>query len=306
MPGGTPCRSEDAMSFLVSGAGFIGNFVLDWLAADGEPVVSLDALTCAGNLHNLDAIKSGARHVFVRRDIGDRALLEAARTYWSAIPAADKTAFRFHHASTDEVSCWLAPGAPAFTEPHPCEPNSPYSAPIAASDHQVRGWRHAHGLRVLTTNCANSCGPYHLPETLIPLTIANGLTGNPCRGTSTRSSTRLAPDARPSQRDSRRTGCQPHGRVLQGRRRHWEGQPRDRHPQNRAMGPRPPGPGRVCAARCLPRLGRGELKRTLAPLGDLTALSIDSTNQEELSFALPGWRPQSERRSCAVASAETG
>ena len=277
------------MSILViGGAGFIGsNFVLDWLAADGEPVVNLDALTYAGNLRNLDAINSDARHVFVRGDIGGRALPETARTDWSTIPAADKTAFRFHHASNDEVNGWLAPGAPAFTEPHPYGPNSPYSAPIAASDHQVRGWRHAHGLRVLTTNCANSCGPYHLPETLIPLTIVNALTGNPCRGTVTRSSTRLAPGARPSQRASRHAGWQPHRRGLQGRRRHWEGQPRDRHPQNRAMGPRPPGPGRVWAARHLPRLGRGELKRTLAPLGDLTALGIDSTNQQECRSHCP-------------------
>ena len=212
------------MTVLVTGgAGFIGsNFVLDWLDAVGEPVINLDALTYAGNLHNLDAIQGDDRHVFVRGDIGDRAvvdallaehhpravlnfaaeshvdrsihgpgefmrtnvmgsfaLLEAVRAYWSALPAADKEGFRFLHVSTDEVYGSLAPGAAAFTETHPYEPNSPYSASKAASDHLVRAWHHTYGLPVLTTNCSNNYGPYHFPEKLIPLMIVNALAGKP-------------------------------------------------------------------------------------------------------------------------------
>ena len=212
------------MTLLVTGgAGFIGcNFVLDWLDASDETVVNLDALTYAGNLHNLDAIKGDARHVFVQGDICDRALverllaehkprallhlaaeshvdrsihgpgefmrtnvmgtftlLEAVRGYWSALPGADKAAFRFHHVSTDEVYGSLAPGAPAFTEDHTYEPNSPYSASKAASDHLVRAWHHTYGLPVLTTNCSNNYGPYHFPEKLIPLMIVNALAGKP-------------------------------------------------------------------------------------------------------------------------------
>jgi dTDP-glucose 4,6-dehydratase len=212
------------MTLLVTGgAGFIGsNFVLDWLDAVGEPVLNLDALTYAGNLHNLDAVKGDARHVFVQGDIGDRALLErllaehrpravlhfaaeshvdrsihgpgefmltnvmgtftlleAVRAHWSSLPAAEKAGFRFHHVSTDEVYGSLAPGAAAFTETHPYEPNSPYSASKAASDHLVRAWHHTYGLPVVTTNCSNNYGPYHFPEKLIPLMIVNALAGKP-------------------------------------------------------------------------------------------------------------------------------
>jgi len=81
--------------------------------------------------------------------------------------------------STDEVYGSLAPGAPAFTETHTYEPNSPYSASKAASDHLVRAWHHTHGLPVLTTNCSNNYGPYHFPEKLIPLMIVNALAGKP-------------------------------------------------------------------------------------------------------------------------------
>ena len=212
------------MTLLVTGgAGFIGcNFVLDWLDASDETVVNLDALTYAGNLHNLDAIKGDARHVFVQGDICDRALverllaehkprallhlaaeshvdrsihgpgefmrtnvmgtftlLEAVRGYWSALPGADKAAFRFHHVSTDEVYGSLAPGAPAFTEDHTYEPNSPYSASKAASDHLVRAWHHTYGLPVVTTNCSNNYGPFHFPEKLIPLMIVKALADRP-------------------------------------------------------------------------------------------------------------------------------
>jgi dTDP-glucose 4,6-dehydratase len=208
---------------VTGGAGFIGsNFVLDWLAATGEPVVNLDALTYAGNLRNLDSLRGDDRHVFLHGDICDRALvdrllaahhpravvhlaaeshvdrsihgpgafmrtnvegtfslLEAARAYWGALTGAEKEAFRFHHVSTDEVYGSLAPDAPAFAETNPYEPNSPYSASKAASDHLVRAWHHTYGLPVVTTNCSNNYGPYHFPEKLIPLMIVNALAGKP-------------------------------------------------------------------------------------------------------------------------------
>jgi len=211
------------MILVTGGAGFIGaNFVLDWLAACDEPVVNLDALTYAGNLESLAALEGDARHIFVRGDIADRALLdalfathapravvhfaaeshvdrsihgpgafiktniegsytllEAARSYWAALPAQAKADFRFHHVSTDEVYGSLAAGDAAFTEEHAYEPNSPYSASKAASDHLVRAWHHTYGLPVVTTNCSNNYGPYQFPEKLIPLMIVNALAGKP-------------------------------------------------------------------------------------------------------------------------------
>lgn len=209
------------MILVTGGAGFIGaNFVLDWLACGDEPVVNLDKLTYAGNLHNLKGLQGDARHVFVQGDIGDGALvhrllaehqpraivnfaaeshvdrsihgpadfiqtnvvgtfqlLEAARQYWQDLPAERKAAFRFLHVSTDEVYGTLTADAPAFTEAHCYEPNSPYSASKAASDHLVRAWHHTYGLPVLTTNCSNNYGPFHFPEKLIPLMIVNALAG---------------------------------------------------------------------------------------------------------------------------------
>ena len=211
------------MILVTGGAGFIGsNFVLDWLRQSDEPVITLDALTYAGNVHNLDSLREDPRHTFVHGDICDRALidrllathrpraivhfaaeshvdrsihgpgafirtnvegtftlLEAARAHWQALPADEKAAFRFHHVSTDEVYGSLSADAPAFTETHPYEPNSPYSASKAASDHLVRAWFHTYGLPVLTTNCSNNYGPYHFPEKLIPLMIVNALAGKP-------------------------------------------------------------------------------------------------------------------------------
>jgi dTDP-glucose 4,6-dehydratase len=211
------------MILVTGGAGFIGsNFVLDWLAAGGEGVVNLDALTYAGNRENLASVSGDARHVFVQGDICDRALvdellathrpravvhfaaeshvdrsihgpgafmrtnvegtfalLEAARAHWGRLPADEWAAFRFLHVSTDEVYGSLGPADPAFTESHPYEPNSPYSASKAASDHLVRAWHHTYGLPVLTTNCSNNYGPYHFPEKLIPLMIVNALAGKP-------------------------------------------------------------------------------------------------------------------------------
>jgi dTDP-glucose 4,6-dehydratase len=209
------------MILVTGGAGFIGsNFVLDWRAATGEPVVNLDKLTYAGNLENLALLKDDERHIFVRGDICDRALLdrllidhrpraiihfaaeshvdrsihgpaefirtnvegtfsllEAARDYWSTLEGESKQDFRFLHVSTDEVYGSLGPNDPPFTENHSYQPNSPYSASKAASDHLVRAWHHTYGLPVLTTNCSNNYGPYQFPEKLIPLMVANALAG---------------------------------------------------------------------------------------------------------------------------------
>ena len=111
--------------------------------------------------------------------VGTFRLLEAVRGYWSALDAEARAAFRFLHVSTDEVYGSLAPAAPAFTEDHNYEPNSPYSASKAASDHLVRAWHHTYGLPVLTTNCSNNYGPLHFPEKLIPLMIVNARAGKP-------------------------------------------------------------------------------------------------------------------------------
>jgi dTDP-glucose 4,6-dehydratase len=211
------------MILVTGGAGFIGaNFVLDWLAANDEPVLNLDKLTYAGNLQNLAALDGNERHTFVQGDLGDAALvakllarhqpravvnfaaeshvdrsihgpedfiqtnvvgtfrlLEAVRAYWGGLQGPTKADFRFLHVSTDEVYGSLSKDEPAFTEDHRYEPNSPYSASKAASDHLVRAWHHTYGLPVLTTNCSNNYGPYHFPEKLIPLMIVNALAGKP-------------------------------------------------------------------------------------------------------------------------------
>ncbi|AVS82495.1 dTDP-glucose 4,6-dehydratase [Paracidovorax avenae] len=111
--------------------------------------------------------------------VGTFRLLEAVREYWQSLPGDERAAFRFLHVSTDEVYGTLAPEAPAFAETHSYEPNSPYSASKAASDHLVRAWHHTYGLPVLTTNCSNNYGPFHFPEKLIPLMIVNALAGKP-------------------------------------------------------------------------------------------------------------------------------
>ena len=211
------------MLLITGGAGFIGaNFVLSTIAATGEAIVNIDKLTYAGNLENLAPLAGDARHVFVRGDIADRALLrrllaehrpravvhfaaeshvdrsiegpaefiqtnivgsfcllEEARVWWGALPAADKERFRFLHVSTDEVYGSLGPVEPAFRETNAYAPNSPYAASKAASDHLVRAYHHTYGLPVLTTNCSNNYGPRQYPEKLIPLMITNALAGQP-------------------------------------------------------------------------------------------------------------------------------
>lgn len=109
--------------------------------------------------------------------VGTFNLLEAVRSYWQDLPENEKESFRFLHVSTDEVYGTLALTDPAFSETKAYEPNSPYSASKAASDHLVRAWHHTYGLPVLTTNCSNNYGPYHFPEKLIPLVILNAING---------------------------------------------------------------------------------------------------------------------------------
>jgi len=117
---------------------------------------------------------------FIRTNVdGTFALLEEARAYWSSLAGEDRAAFRFLHVSTDEVYGSLGPADPAFTEHTPYQPNSPYSASKAASDHLARAYYHTYGVPVLTTNCSNNYGPYQFPEKLIPLMILNACEGKP-------------------------------------------------------------------------------------------------------------------------------
>jgi len=182
-------------------------------------IVNFDKLTYAGNLDNLRDVAANAGYSFVRGDICDRAalneviagaeavinfaaeshvdrsidgpaefvqtnvvgtltLLEAALAYWRALPLERQDAFRILHVSTDEVYGSLGPIG-RFTEESPYQPNSPYSASKAASDHLVRAFHHTYGLPTLTTNCSNNYGPYQFPEKLIPLMIQKALAGEP-------------------------------------------------------------------------------------------------------------------------------
>ena len=151
--------------------------------ADGALVASLLAAHRPRALINFAAESHVDRSIHGPEDfiqtnvVGTFRLLEAVRAYWSELPADAKADFRFLHVSTDEVYGSLAKDAPAFTEDHRYEPNSPYSASKGASDHLVRAWHHTYGLPVLTTNCSNNYGPYHFPEKLIPLMIVNALAG---------------------------------------------------------------------------------------------------------------------------------
>jgi dTDP-glucose 4,6-dehydratase len=207
---------------VTGGAGFIGaNFVLEWLATRGGRIVDLDKLTYAGNPENL-ATADAERHVLVRGDIGDRALVarllrehrptavvnfaaeshvdrsihgpaafietnllgtfalvDEVKAWWSTLDGAERGDFRFLHVSTDEVYGSLGPDDPPFSETTPYQPNSPYSASKAGSDHLVRAYHHTYGLPTLTTNCSNNYGPFQFPEKLVPLIIHNALHGRP-------------------------------------------------------------------------------------------------------------------------------
>ena len=149
--------------------------LLDRLLAEHRPRA---VLHFAAESH-VDRSIHGPEDFIQTNVLGTFRLLEAVRAFWSTLPEADKAAFRFLHVSTDEVYGSLAPTDPAFAETHRYEPNSPYSASKAASDHLVRAWHHTYGLPVLTTNCSNNYGPYHFPEKLIPLMIVNALAGKP-------------------------------------------------------------------------------------------------------------------------------
>jgi dTDP-glucose 4,6-dehydratase len=204
---------------VTGGAGFIGgNFVHYWAKMHPEDtIVVLDCLTYAGNRSTIAGIEqaelvegdirdtdlverllrdrdistlvhfAAESHVdrsitgpdaFIDTNIlGTSSLLKAARKVW--LDSGTGKDHRFHHISTDEVFGSLGPADPAFSEITPYEPNSPYSASKAASDHLVRAWHHTYGLNATTTNCSNNYGPYHYPEKLIPLFILNALSGKP-------------------------------------------------------------------------------------------------------------------------------
>lgn len=204
---------------ITGGAGFIGSAVVRAAIAQGHSVVNLDALTYAACLDNVASVASHPDYAFVEADIrdgdalttvftthapdavmhlaaeshvdrsidgpaafvdtnitGTYTLLEAARSHWQG--AGKPRGFRFHHVSTDEVYGSLGPTG-LFTEDSPYQPNSPYAASKAASDHLVRAWGETYGLPVVLSNCSNNYGPYHFPEKLIPVVILNALAGKP-------------------------------------------------------------------------------------------------------------------------------
>ncbi|SDX57234.1 dTDP-glucose 4,6-dehydratase [Litoreibacter albidus] len=204
---------------VTGGAGFIGSAVVRLAIARGHTVVNLDALTYAACLENVASVASNPRYRFEHADICDRAaldrmfaayqpdavmhlaaethvdrsidgpevfvqtnitgtstLLEAARNYWQS--AGKPRNFRFHHVSTDEVFGTLGPTG-QFTEDTPYDPQSPYAASKAASDHLVRAWGQTYGLPFIITNCSNNYGPFHFPEKLVPVVILKALSGQP-------------------------------------------------------------------------------------------------------------------------------
>ena len=151
------------------------NALLDRLLAEHRPRA---VVNFAAESH-VDRSIHGPEDFVQTNVLGTFRLLEAVRGHWNTLPTEEKAAFRFLHVSTDEVYGSLSATDPAFTETHTYEPNSPYSASKAASDHLVRAWHHTYGLPVLTTNCSNNYGPFHFPEKLIPLMIVNALAGKP-------------------------------------------------------------------------------------------------------------------------------
>jgi dTDP-glucose 4,6-dehydratase len=156
--------------------GDIGNFELvSQLLAKHQPRA---VVNFAAESH-VDRSIHGPEDFIQTNIVGTFHLLEAVRAYWNGLEEDTKTGFRFLHVSTDEVYGSLAKEDPAFSETNRYEPNSPYSASKAASDHLVRAYHHTYGLPVLTTNCSNNYGPYHFPEKLIPLVIHNALGGKP-------------------------------------------------------------------------------------------------------------------------------
>ena len=156
--------------------GDIGDFdLVSQLLAQHQPRAILNF---AAESH-VDRSIHGPEDFIQTNIVGTFRLLEAVRAYWSKLEGEAKGQFRFLHVSTDEVYGSLDKEDPAFKETNRYEPNSPYSASKAASDHLVRAYHHTYGLPVLTTNCSNNYGPYHFPEKLIPLVIHNALAGKP-------------------------------------------------------------------------------------------------------------------------------
>ena len=207
------------MIFVTGGCGFIGScFVLEWLRNEQEPLLNIDALTYAGHLGNLQEAAQHPNYRFVHADIRDAGAMRElflqhkprAVVHFAAESHVDRSIaapsefvetnvmgtvnllkaaqsltesgvsdFRFVHVSTDEVFGSLEAAAPPFAESNRYEPNSPYSASKAASDHFVRAWWHTFKLPTITTNCSNNYGPRQFPEKLIPLVIHNALRGEP-------------------------------------------------------------------------------------------------------------------------------
>jgi dTDP-glucose 4,6-dehydratase len=156
--------------------GDIGDAALvDQLLAQYQPRA---VLNFAAESH-VDRSIHGPEDFIQTNVVGTMRLLQSVRAYWQSLEPTLRADFRFLHVSTDEVYGSLAPLDAAFTETNKLEPNSPYSASKAASDHLVRAWHHTYGLPVLTTNCSNNYGPLHFPEKLIPLLIVNALAGKP-------------------------------------------------------------------------------------------------------------------------------
>ncbi|UCV17261.1 dTDP-glucose 4,6-dehydratase [Ferribacterium limneticum] len=164
----------DARHIFVKGS--IGDFdLVSKLLAEHQPRA---VVNFAAESH-VDRSIHGPEDFIQTNIVGTFRLLEAVRAFHGQLEKTAKNEFRFLHVSTDEVYGSLAKDDPAFTENHQYEPNSPYSASKAASDHLVRAYHHTYGLPVLTTNCSNNYGPYHFPEKLIPLVIHNALAGKP-------------------------------------------------------------------------------------------------------------------------------
>ncbi len=164
----------DARHIFVKGS--IGDFdLVSKLLAEHQPRA---VVNFAAESH-VDRSIHGPEDFIQTNIVGTFRLLEAVRAFHGQLEKTAKNEFRFLHVSTDEVYGSLAKDDPAFTETHQYEPNSPYSASKAASDHLVRAYHHTYGLPVLTTNCSNNYGPYHFPEKLIPLVIHNALAGKP-------------------------------------------------------------------------------------------------------------------------------
>ena len=146
---------------------------LDRVFAEHQP----DAVMHLAAESHVDRSIDGSAAFIETNIVGTYTILEATRAYWNQLDEARKSAFRFHHISTDEVYGDLEGTDDLFTETTSYEPSSPYSASKASSDHLVRAWLRTYGLPTIVTNCSNNYGPYHFPEKLIPLIILNALDG---------------------------------------------------------------------------------------------------------------------------------